>query len=98
MSGAAPPKPPATPLVTFATEQLALLRAASDWAEALRQFGERLSTWLDTASEDEATLRPLRELALELAKPAPDAAELDRRWHHAIDVLKAHARRPFWKR
>jgi Ca-activated chloride channel homolog len=101
LGGAAPPKPPrppATPLVTFATEQLALLRAAGDRAEALRQFSERLSTWLDTASEDEATLRPLRELALELAKPAPDTAELDRRWHHAIDVLKAHARRPFWKR
>jgi len=93
------PTPPApTALVAFATQQLALLRSTGDRAEALRQFGERLSIWLDTASEDELTLRPLRELALELAQPAPDVAELERRWLHAIDVLEALARRPFWKR
>jgi Ca-activated chloride channel family protein len=94
------PVRPAPELVAFAAEQLALLEAGAartpaERAALLDALAVRLTALLDTVSGDELTLRPLRELAADLA----GAGDLEQRWLHAVDVLEALApRRPFWKR
>jgi len=106
-----PPTAP-EPLVTFAAEQLAALRAAgtgsvADRTQFLARLAEQLTaliTRLERQAADDV-LRPLRELLAALTGPVTGEIDLDHRWLHALDVLEAisshptgNPKRPFWKR
>lgn len=99
------PSPP-----EFAAQELRVLRDAEgasmlERARLLTQLAATIRRWLGTGACTSAVLRrALDRLAGQLDQPAPDEAELERRWTRAIAVLtmlaaRAEPRRgAFWKR
>ena len=94
---------PAT-LVTFAAEQLAILRstAAGDRRRALTELASRITALIALGGLPDDVLKPLRALADELTA---ESSDLEHRWLRAQDVLEALSpagatppSQPFWKR
>ena len=92
-------------LVTFAAEQLAILRAtaAGDRRPALTELAARITALIALGDLPDDVLKPLRALAAELAT---ESSDLEHRWLRAHDVLEAISpagatpppSKPFWKR